>query len=277
MTIGCESPNCSEESATPSGGSKSIPNEGSARQEVRSIDNFSLNAKENLSCPDDVGNEGADSPHCDGLQKPGAIDVDPSPTLTETFSISGEVTCTPARNDSLFMTSTADCEESRLVESRNCSMNDDRIDDDDEREDSTPNQNSEPFLQTRVEYTEPFVEKERACVFLMSSSESWDCDAARETSLFDGDDDDDDGGSCELRDWDKTGLQELQAEAAPLSFVKNASPNLDDKSRWHSESTAGRFCGEPIGGSTAYVFHNFLHCFQTTKSGRWNAQGGAEQ
>ena len=253
MTIGCETPNYSEESATPSGASKSIPIEGSDRQEVPSIDNFSLNAKDNLSCSGNVGKEVADSPNYDGLQKPGAIDVDPSPTLTETFSISSEVRCTPARNDSIFMTSTADCEESRLVESRNCSMNDDRTDDDDEREDSTPNQNSEPFLQTRVEYTEHFVEKDRACVFLMSSSESWDCDVARETSLFDGEDDDDDGGYCELPDWDKSGLHEVQAEVAPLSFVKNASPNLDDKSRWHSESTTGRFCGEPIGGGTARV------------------------
>jgi hypothetical protein len=257
MTIGCESPSYSEKSATTGGGSKSIPSEGSARQEVSSIDNdFPLNAKENHTCPGDLGNVGTVSPRGDGLQKPGTIDVDPSPTLTETFSISGEVTCTPARNDSLFMTSTADCEESRVVESRNCSMNDNRTDDDDdEREDSMPNQNSEPFLQTRVDYTERLVEKERACVFLMSSSESWDCDVARETSLFDGDDDvDDDESNCELLDWDKTSLQQLQAEAAPLSFVKIVSPSFDDKSRWQSESTSGRFCGEPMVGSTADVF-----------------------
>lgn len=261
MTIGRHPPNYSANSVTATGVSRSIPHEASTGEEISSISNSVVEDKENVASSAGLGNEATQSPRSVRLQKLLKIDVHSEPTLTETFSISSDAAWNPAQNDSLFITSTADCEESRLEESRSCSLNDDRADEDDERDDAMPNQNSEPFLQTRVEYTEPFIKKERAFVFLMSSSESWNCDAARETSLFDDDElEEEDGRSLELGDRDNEGHEEIQANEAPPPFVKNHSTNFVyiSPSQSDTTTTGRRLCGEHTAESLVSVISALL-------------------
>lgn len=142
--------------------------------------------------------------------------LDTSVTFAETFSRSDEVVDIALRTSSFFVTS-EDHEEQRHFESRDCNISDERRDDDEERDDEQPNQNTTPFLQTRVEYAEPFVEKERTFMFLASSSDSWNFDVARETSLFD-----DDGSELD-DDFDNSSIEQVKPYVTTLPFDDNAA------------------------------------------------------
>lgn len=175
--------------------------------------------KENVPSQTHRITKGSETACSNKSQKSLEDNLDTSVTFAETFSRSDEVADISLRNtprSSLF-TSSADHEEKHHFESRDCNINDERRDDDDERDDEQPNQNTAPFLQTRVEYAEPYVEKERAFMFLASSSDSWNFDVARETSLFD-----DDGSELD-DDFDNASFEQMQPYDVTPPFVDNGA------------------------------------------------------
>ena len=166
-------------------------------------------------------------------------------TYKDTFFSSGENGAFPLQRKPLFIGSTLDDRSSTSTTSgerrdendeRNTHTNQETKYEDEERDDVQPKHQSYPFLQTRVEYTytQPFVESE-SILFLASSSESWDCDVARETSLFD--------NEC-----DDHSLEETETEAVmslPYDNI-NAVHNFEHNSRRSlSDSVAASLCSEP--------------------------------
>jgi hypothetical protein len=125
------------------------------------------------------------------------------PTVVETFSISDVAAHSIPQTDSYFYTSTFEVTSKDSLESIDRYMPEDRADDDTEREDECPNQDSLYFTQTRVDFHNIHLAMERSFLpahFPMErrtrilescSSDSMFYNAARDKSLFDDDGDDD--------------------------------------------------------------------------------------
>jgi hypothetical protein len=116
--------------------------------------------------------------------------LDASPTVVETFSVSDVAVHSIPPTDSYFYTSTFGTISNDSLESIDRYIPNDRTDDDTEREDECPNQDSLHFSQTRIEFAAMPVAMERKIrIMQSSSSDSGSYGAAREKSLFDEDDD----------------------------------------------------------------------------------------
>jgi hypothetical protein len=115
-----------------------------------------------------------------------------SPTVVETFSVSDAAVNSIPPTDSYFYTSTFEKESKDSLEFIDRYMPDDRFDEDREREDECPTQDSLLFSQTRTNFHISRIAMEcRTRIMESASSDSNSYNAAREKSLFDDDDDDD--------------------------------------------------------------------------------------